>query len=67
MAKPEIPGALPLILSFSPWEKGRLNFRCGLFRGSLSHGERDRVRGDSLTDYAIPPNLPRPRFGHHTP
>ncbi len=38
----------PLILSFSPWEKGRLNDAASAQQRSLSHGERDRVRGDSL-------------------
>ena len=36
---------MPLILSFSPWEKGPLNYPQREFWRSLSHGERDRVRG----------------------
>jgi hypothetical protein len=40
------PGGSPLILSFSPWEKGRLNKALSLQHRSLSQGERDRVRGD---------------------
>ena len=35
----------PLILSFSPWEKGPLNYPQQEFWRPLSHGERDRVRG----------------------
>ncbi len=35
----------PLILSFSPWEKGRLNGAWSVQHRPLSHGERDRVRG----------------------
>ncbi len=39
----------PLILSFSLWEKGRLNDARSLQHRPLSHWERDRVRGDSLS------------------
>jgi hypothetical protein len=35
----------PLILSFSPWEKGRLNSAQSVQHRPLSQGERDRVRG----------------------
>ena len=35
----------PLTLSFSPWEKGRLNDARSVQHRPLSHGERDRVRG----------------------
>jgi hypothetical protein len=35
----------PLILSFSPWEKGRLNSARSVQHRPLSQGERDRVRG----------------------
>ena len=38
----------PLILSFSPWEKGRLNSARSVQHRPLSHGERDRVRGNAL-------------------
>jgi hypothetical protein len=41
--------AQPLILSFSQWEKGRLNDARSLQHRPLSHWERDRVRGDSLS------------------
>ncbi len=37
----------PLILSFSPWEKGPLKYPWRMFEGPLSHGERDRVRGET--------------------
>ena len=39
----------PLILSFSPWERGRCGTLRAQFRRPFSHGERDRVRGDSLS------------------
>ncbi len=35
----------PLILSFPPWEKGRLNDPPSVQQRSLSQWERDRVRG----------------------
>ncbi|MGO8955190.1 MAG: hypothetical protein ACLPWS_03475 [Rhodomicrobium sp.] len=37
----------PLILSFSPWEKERLNVDLSVQQRPLSHGERDRMRGES--------------------
>ena len=43
----------PLILSFSPWEKGPLNCPQRKFWRSLSHGERDRVRGGTLEHCAL--------------
>ncbi|MGO8954701.1 MAG: hypothetical protein ACLQF2_15450, partial [Rhodomicrobium sp.] len=36
------------ILSFSPWERGRLNKAQRSQHRPLSHGERDRVRGGAL-------------------
>ncbi len=48
----------PLILSFSPWEKGPLNRARRLRWRPLSHGERDRVRGGTLDPYAKAPAHP---------
>ncbi len=45
MAGVYFSGLSPLILSFSPWEKGRLNNAPSVQRRPHSHGERDRVRG----------------------
>ena len=42
-------GESPLILSFSPWEKGRLNNARSVPHRPLSQGERDRVRGETLS------------------
>jgi len=42
--------ALPLTLSLSHRERGRLNSCCGSFRRPFSHGEKDRMRGDALRD-----------------
>ena len=44
-----IPGVTPLTLSFSPWERGRLNSPAASIQRSLSHWERDRVRGNALS------------------
>jgi S-disulfanyl-L-cysteine oxidoreductase SoxD len=43
-----VPGTeeSPLILSFSPWERGRCGVFCALFPGS--QGEKDRMRGATL-------------------
>jgi len=38
----------PLILSFSQWEKGRLNKAQSVQHRSLSQRERDRVRGGDI-------------------
>ncbi len=38
----------PLILSFSPWEKGRLNMALSVQHRLLSRGERDGVRAYEL-------------------
>jgi hypothetical protein len=38
-------GVTPLILSFFRWEKERSNKRRSVEQRSLSHLERDRVRG----------------------
>ncbi len=48
----------PLILSFSPWEKGPLNRARRLRWRPLSHGERDRVRGVTVDPYAKAPAHP---------
>ena len=44
----------PLILSLSPWEKGRLLALNVRIQGPFSHGERDRVRGDSPSSFRHP-------------
>ncbi len=44
----------PLILSFSPWEKGRLNKAVSVQHRPLSHGERDRVRGVTAVRFEKP-------------
>ena len=46
-------GVTPLTLSLSPWERGPLNYPQWEFRRSLSHWERDRVRGDSAVRSAV--------------
>ena len=48
----------PLILSFSPWEKGRQNNARSVPHRPLSHGEKDRVRGGTLEFYAMRPQTP---------
>ena len=48
MAQPSL-AAYPLILSFSPWKKEPSNCPQRIFWRPLSHGERVRVRGDSLS------------------
>jgi hypothetical protein len=40
--------ARPLMLSFSPWEKGRLNRAPSAQHRPLSQRERERVRGGDL-------------------
>ena len=45
MAGVYFSGLSPLILSFSPREKGPLNSPRSAQHRPLSHGERDRVRG----------------------
>jgi hypothetical protein len=50
----EISKAAPLILSFSPGEKGRLNSARSVPHRPLFHGERDRVRGGSLSAVCQP-------------
>ena len=48
----------PLILSLSPWERGRCGTLRAMFKGPLSHGERDRVRGGTLEYRAMHPQTP---------
>ena len=43
-------GLAPLILSFSPWERGRCCIRRAPFRRPFSQGEKDRMRGASPRD-----------------
>ncbi len=44
----------PLTLSFSPWERGPLNYPQRKFWRPFSHGEKDRMRGGAPGAGALP-------------
>jgi error-prone DNA polymerase len=56
-------GGSPPTLSLSPWERGRLNRALRPQHRPFSHGEKDRMRGESL-DYGRAAHRPGPMLAH---